>query len=462
MDSSVTVVILAAGLGTRMKSKKAKVLHRVGGMSLLENVVHTALGVAPPEQVVAVLGHQADAVRQEVEHLGIQFALQTEQKGTGHAVLCSRDQLAGHGGLLVVLYGDCPLLTDATVRRLVEQQAARPDTAGTLITTTLDNPKGYGRIILDSKGNVEAIVEEKACSEEQRQVKLVNTGMYCFRADLLWKHIGEIGTNNPAGEYYLTDIVQILGEHGYSLGALHLEDASEVLGINTRLELAEADKVLRWRTVRDLMLAGVTIEKPETVTIDRGVTIGMDTVLEPFVQIRGKSSIGPDCQIGACSIVNESTLGANVILRPFTIVNTSRMDDGAEAGPYARLRMENHMGPGAHIGNFVELKKTHLGAGSKAMHLTYLGDSEIGEHVNVGAGTITCNYDGIKKSKTTIGDNAFVGSHATLVAPVTIARDSYIAAGSVITKPVPEGALALGRSRQELKEGWVARRRKKT
>ena len=462
MDSSVTVVILAAGLGTRMKSRKAKVLHRIGGVSLLENVVRTALAVAPPERVIAVVGHQAEHVKREVEHLGIRFALQTEQKGTAHALLCCREQAGGLGGLLVVLYGDCPLLTPDTVRRLVDRQSNDAYTAGALITTTLDDPAGYGRIVLDTEGNVEAIVEEKACSPDQRALKLVNTGIYCFRSDLLWKHIAEIRTNNPAGEYYLTDIVQILGEHGYAIGAMHLGDSAEVLGINTRLELAEADKIIRWRKVRELMLGGVTIERPETVTIDATVTIGMDTVVEPFAQLLGNTAIGGDCRIGACSIIRDSKLGDRVEIGPFTIIGTSTLEDGAHAGPFSRLRMENYIEAGAQVGNFVELKKTRLGAGSKAMHLAYLGDSRIGGKVNVGAGTITCNYDGRRKHKTVIGDGAFIGSNSTLVAPVQIGAGSYVGAGSVVTEAVPEDALALGRARQIVKGGWAARRRAET
>lgn len=459
MDSSVTVVILAAGLGTRMKSRKAKVRHRIGGVSLLENVVRTALAVAPPERVIAVVGHQAEQVRREVEHLGIRFAQQTEQKGTGHALLSCRELASGLGDLLVVLYGDCPLLTPDTVRQLVSRQANDAYTAGVLITTTLDNPAGYGRIVLDTEGNVEAIVEEKACSAEQRALKLVNTGIYCFRSHLLWKHIGEIRTNNPAGEYYLTDIVSILGGHGFAIGALHLDDPAEVLGINTRVELAEADRIIRWRKVRELMLAGVTIERPETVTIDAAVTIGMDTVVEPFAQILGKTAIGSDCRIGACSIVRDSRLGDGVEVGPFTIVQTSVLEDGSQAGPFARLRLEDHLEAGAQVGNFVELKKTRLGAGSKAMHLAYLGDSRIGSGVNIGAGTITCNYDGRHKHPTVIGDGAFVGSNSTLVAPVEIGAGGYVGAGSVITDGVPADSLALGRARQVVKEGWAARKR---
>ncbi len=461
MDSSVTVVILAAGLGTRMKSKQAKVLHRVGGLSLIEHVARTALSVAPPERVFVVLGHQSDAVREEVSHLGIGFTQQSEQKGTGHAVLCCRSVLEKHQGLLVVLYGDCPLLPAKTVADLVEEQRTDPYVAGTLITTTLENPTGYGRVILDTEGNVEAIVEEKACTPEQREIKLVNTGMYCFRSDLLWRHIGELRTNNAAGEYYLTDIVEILGVHGYAIGSMHLEDPPEVLGINTRIELAEADKILRRRKVNELMLAGVTIEKPETVTIDFPVRIGIDSVVEPFSQILGGTVIGEDVHIGACSVIRDSTIGDRAEIAQFTTIESSKLENEVFVGPYSRLRPGNYIEAGAHVGNFVELKKTRLGAGSKAMHLSYLGDSDIGANVNIGAGTITCNYDGQEKHPTKIGDGAFVGSHATVVAPAEIGPRSYVAAGSVITDVVPADALAIARSRQVNKEGWAAKRRKK-
>jgi bifunctional UDP-N-acetylglucosamine pyrophosphorylase/glucosamine-1-phosphate N-acetyltransferase len=271
--------------------------------------------------------------------------------------------------------------------------------------------------------------------------------------------VDEIQPSNPAKEYYLTDMVEIMARAGYTVEAMRIDDPSEVIGINNRIELANVDRLMRDRKTRELMLAGVTIEKPETVTIDAAVRIGIDTVIEPFVQILGDTTIGDNCRVGACSIIRNSQLADEVEVFPFTIVNTSRMDRAAQAGPFCRLRMENHMAEGAHTGNFVELKKTYLGAGSKAMHLAYLGDSEIGARVNIGAGTITCNYDGVRKHPTTVGDDAFVGSNATLVAPVKIGERAYTGGGSVVTEDVPAGALAVGRARQINKEGWAEKRR---
>jgi bifunctional UDP-N-acetylglucosamine pyrophosphorylase / glucosamine-1-phosphate N-acetyltransferase len=460
MQTPVNVVLLAAGLGTRMKSKMAKVLHRAGGMALVEHVVRTALELTSPERIVVVVGHQSDKVRATLAGYGVRFAEQREQKGTGHALLCAREELASHDGLLMTLYGDCPLLEAATLRKLIDaqQNTAR---AATLITTCLEDPTGYGRILHDGGGDIAAIVEQKAATPEQLAIREVNSGIYCFRSDLLWKHIGEIRPDNPAQEYYLTDLVEIFRRAGHGVGALSVVDSGQLMGINTRVELAQADAILRERTVRELMLAGVTIEKPETVTIDRSVRIGRDSIVEPFARILGTTVIGEDCRVGACSIVEDSTLGDRVELGPFSIVGTSQVDSDARIGPYARLRMGNHVEAGGSVGNFVELKKTHLGAGAKAMHLAYLGDSSIGAKVNIGAGTITCNYDGVQKHRTTIHDGAFVGSNATLVAPVEIGAGSYIGAGSVVTEPVPADSLALGRGRQVVKENWAKQRREK-
>jgi len=457
-EGPVTVVILAAGLGTRMKSKKAKVLHCAGGMPLVRHVVRTAMKITSPDRIFVVVGYQADQVEAELQDLGVQFIRQLEQKGTGHALLCCRDQLHREGGRLLVLYGDTPLLSERTLRDLLSHQRDNY-TAATLITTVLEDPTGYGRVLLDTEGNVTAIVEEKACTEEQRAKNEVNSGIYCFRSDLLWRHIDEIQANNPAKEYYLTDIVEIFGHHGYAVGAMRLDDSTEVLGINTRVELAEADRILRMRKARELMLAGVTIHRPETVMIDEDVQMGMDCVVEPFAQILGKTVIGDDCHIGAGSIIMDSELGNQVEIGPFTIIGQSKLEDNTQAGPFARLRPNCVMEAGSRVGNFVELKNTRLGRGSKANHLAYLGDSEIGPESNIGAGTITCNYDGSRKHKTRIGAGAFVGSNVTIVAPVEIGAGSYIGAGSVITESVPPHALALGRSRQVIKEGWTLRRR---
>lgn len=460
MQTPVTVVILAAGLGTRMKSRKAKVLHRAGGKSLVQHVVDTALVFAPAERIFVVVGHQAEEVRGAVTTPGIGFIEQGEQKGTGHAVMVGRPQLAGLSGYLMVLYGDCPLLRAETLQQLIASET-NGSAAATLLTAEMSDPTGYGRVLRDAHGRVAEIVEQKAGTAEQLAIREANMGIYCFRADLFWRHVGELGTANPAQEYYLTDMAAILNRAGYTVEAMRIEDAREALGINNRLELAEVDRLLRDRKLREVMLAGVTVEKPETVTIDAGVRIGMDTVIEPFAQILGSTEIGENCRIGAGAIVRDCQLADDVEIGPFTLVETSRLERGVHAGPFARLRMDNHVEAGAHIGNFVELKKTHMGAGAKANHLAYLGDARIGARSNIGAGAITCNYDGKKKHPTNIGEGAFVGSNSTLVAPLEIGAGAYIGAGSVITKPVPPDSLAIGRAHQMVKEGWAKTRRER-
>jgi bifunctional UDP-N-acetylglucosamine pyrophosphorylase/glucosamine-1-phosphate N-acetyltransferase len=464
MKSQINVVILAAGLGTRMKSKRAKVLHRAGGLSLIEHVVQAAGAIAPAPHITVVVGHQAEQVRTLLAPSGVRFVDQTEQKGTGHALLACRASLAPEPGLVVVLYGDCPLLSPTTLTELVRRQGASDDkghAAATVITTRLADPTGYGRIVFGEQGDVRAIVEHKAATPAQLAIPFINSGIYCFRADLLWKHLVEIRPDNPAHEYYLTDIVEILGRAGHSVAAMEVENSAELLGINTRVELAAVDQIFRQRKVQELMLAGVTIEKPETVTIDASVRIGEDSIVGPFAQILGRTEIGEDCRIGACSIVEDSRLASGVEIAPFSSVADSEIETGAMVGPFARLRQGNHVGKNARIGNFVELKNTRFGAGAKANHLAYLGDSDIGDHTNIGAGTITCNYDGVSKHKTQIGKDAFVGSNSTLVAPLEIGDGSYIGAGSVITESVPPEALALGRARQVNKEAWAAKRKKK-
>ena len=461
MDTPVTVVILAAGLGTRMKSRRAKVLHEAGGRTLIEHTVDTALSLAEPEHVFVVVGHQADQVRGAVEGRGVRFIQQTEQKGTGHALIAARESLAHLGGLLVVYYGDCPLIPAVLLTALVAHQE-RSVAAATLVTAELEDPTGYGRVIRDGSGPVRAIVEQKAATPEQLAVREANVGIYCFQAGPFWKHIDELRPDNPAREYYLTDMIEILIRAGHTIDAYRAANAMELLGINNRVELAAADRTFRERKVRELMLAGVTVEKPETVSVDHSVSIGIDTVIEPFAQILGNTTIGEACRIGACSIVRDSELADGVQVGAFTIISSSRAGAGAQIGPYSRLRVDNDVAPGAHIGNFVELKKTRMGAGAKANHLAYLGDSIVGENVNVGAGTITCNYDGRAKHQTKIGKDVFVGSNSTLVAPLEIGDGAYLAAGSVITDRVPPDALALGRARQIIKEDWARKRREKT
>lgn len=439
-----------------MKSRMAKVLHRVAGKTLVRQAIDTALQIAPPERVFVVVGHQADAVGAAVEAAGVQAIHQTEQLGTGHAVLCGEDRLAKLGGRLIVFVGDCPLVLASTLEDLAETQRITKSAAA-VITTEVEDPTGYGRIIRGHDGSVMAIIEQKAATPDQLAVREINSGIFCFDADALWPYIHEIRPDNPAREYYLTDMVSILVLAGMRVEAVKIADPNELLGINNRVELAAADRILRERKVRQLMLDGVTIERPETVTIDANVKIGMDSVVGPFAQITGESVIGENCRIGASSIIDHSVLGDGAEVFPFSMVSGSKIEARTQVGPFARLRMGAHLGEGAHIGNFVELKNAKVGAGSKSMHLAYLGDAVIGEKVNVGAGTITCNYDGQKKHRTSIGDGVFVGSNSTLVAPIRIEDGAYIGAGSVITHTVPAKALALGRSRQVNKEGWRKR-----
>ena len=362
MFDDTAVVILAAGQGTRMKSRMAKVLHRAGGKPLVRQAIDTAREIAPPERIFVVVGYQADRVRAEVEATGARVIHQTEQLGTGHAVMCGEAELAGLGGRLIVFVGDCPLIRAATLAELAEMQESS-GSAATVITTKVEDPTGYGRIIRGFDDGVEAIVEQKAATPEQLGVREINSGIFCFDSASLWKHIHEIRPDNPAHEYYLTDMVSILKRAGKRVTALKVADASELLGINNRIELAAADRILRARKLRQLMLDGVTIEQPETVTVDASVKVGMDTVIGPFAQITGDTVIGENCRIGASSIIDNSVLDEGVEVFPFSFVVSSKLDARAQVGPYARLRPGAHLEEGAHVGNFVELKNTRLGRG---------------------------------------------------------------------------------------------------
>jgi bifunctional UDP-N-acetylglucosamine pyrophosphorylase/glucosamine-1-phosphate N-acetyltransferase len=458
MKENVTVVILAAGLGTRMKSKKAKILHEVGGDTLLNHVIRAALQVAPPEKIVAVIGHQADQVRQSVRVPGIRFAEQTEQKGTAHAVLCAREAIRSQNGQLLILNGDGPLLRATTLHSLVDLQLSH-SFGGVLVTTEIGDATGYGRVLRDEKGLISAIVEQKVVTREQLEIHEINAGLYCFDSALFWQHIGEVRPDNPAKEYYLPDMVKILATHGHPIAPLLVKDETELLGINTRVELAFADKVLRARKADELMLSGVTIENPESVTIDMDVEIGADSVLEANVQLRGQTRIGANCRIATGTVLRDCEIGHDVTILPYVVAEASVIGASASVGPFSRLRMHAEASENTHIGNFVELKKTKLGRGAKASHLAYLGDSNIGSDVNIGAGTITCNYDGQRKHETNIADRVFVGSNSTLVAPVSIGNGAFIAAGSVITENVEADSLAIGRAYQLNKAGWAKKRR---
>jgi len=463
-DFMFAVAILAAGKGTRLKSRHPKVLHEIGGRPLLAHVVAAAMRVVAPQNIFAIIGHEADRVEAALRSSGINFVLQTDQLGTGHAMMQARSALQSFAHVLV-LSGDVPLIRPETIERLRDFHIAN-DAAMTVLTTRPEDPGGYGRIFRRTlhgraTDELERIVEQKSLKDDEGQQREVNSGIYAFATKPLFKHIDQLTTQNSAREFYLTDMATILGDAGEKVLALAADDPNEVLGVNTRMELAELDAKLRARKANELMAAGTTIFRPETCDIDADVQVGADTVIEPFVQIIGKTKIGSDCRIRSYSIITNCEIGDGVLIKPGCIMEDSVVRNGAILGPYSHLRPGSEIGQGAHVGNFVETKKTRLGKGSKANHLSYLGDAEIGEGVNVGAGTITCNYDGVHKHGTMIEDGVFIGSDSTLVAPVRLGKGAYVGAASCITEDVPADALALGRGRQVNKPGWAAERRAK-
>ncbi len=452
---------MAAGKGTRLKSKHPKVLHEVGGKPLLAHVIVAAGQVVAPRDIYAIIGHEAERVCDTVAATGVQFVLQAEQRGTGHAIMCARAALQNYDHVLV-LSGDAPLISPQTITNMRDFHLAQR-AAMTILTARLDDPSGYGRIIRKSPASdeVQAIVEQKQLKKGQEKIHEINSGFYAFATKPLFEHIDELGTANPHGEFYLTDMATILKRAKARVVAVEAVDAHEILGSNTRAELVSLDRYMRMRKASQLMAAGVTIYYPESCVIDADVDIGADTVIEAFVQLLGKTRIGSDSRVRSYSVIKDSEIGDLAMVRPGTVMDGARVGNGAIIGPYSHLRPGSDIGEGAHVGNFVETKKIKLGKNSKANHLTYLGDAEIGSDVNVGAGTITCNYDGVHKHKTVIEDGVFVGSDATLVAPVKVGKGAYIAAASCITEDVPADSLALGRARQTLKEGWAREKREK-
>ena len=457
------ILILAAGKGTRLKSRFPKVLHQVAGKPLLEYVVAAAKQVLPPADIFVVIGHEAEMVRQSVAAGGVRFVLQAEQLGTGHAVMAARQALAGYQHVLV-LSGDVPLLRPQTIAAVRDFHLAHR-AAMTILSAEFRDPTGYGRIVRKKKSGresdqVAAIVEQKQLTPQQARLREGNSCIYAFATAPLFAHIEKLRTDNPHGEYYLTDMAGLLARAGEKVVAVRAAEAHEVEGANTRAELAQLDAEVRNRKCAELMAAGVTIFRPETCVIDADVTVGPDTVIEPFVQLLGKTKIGAECRIRSYNVITSCELGERVLVQNGCVLEAGcRAGDDVSLGPFSHLRPGVELAPECHVGNFVEMKKTRMGRGSKANHLTYLGDSIIGEKVNVGAGTITCNYDGVAKHTTTIEDGAFIGSDSTLVAPVRIGRNSYVAAASCITDEVPEDALALARGRQVNKEGWAKARR---
>ncbi len=457
-NPDLAIVILAAGKGTRLKSSLAKALHRAGGRALVEHVVR-ACAPLKARKTIVVVGHQAEEVSAVVEPLGAETVLQQPQHGTGHAMQVVRRALGSAARIVVVLPGDAPLIRAETLRAMVAAHRAG-SAAATILTAVVSDPSSYGRIVRKSETAVQAIVEESQLSGEQRELNEINSSIYCFSLRKLWPALAQVRPNNKHRELYLTDAVGVLASEGETVLAHVAADSREALGCNTRTDLAEVDRIFReWKRAA-LMDAGVSFQLPETVLIDPDVIAGEDSLLEPGVQLLGKTKLGTRCTIRTGSVLSDAILGDDVVVEPHCVVSQSRLDDHVVIGPFARLRANTHLQAGSRIGNFVELKKSTIGEGTKAMHLTYLGDAKIGSKANIGAGTITCNYDGFHKYPTAIGNRVFIGSDTTLVAPVRVGEGGYVAAGSTITDHVPADALAIARGRQVNKPGWAARKRR--
>ncbi|MBD0373171.1 MAG: bifunctional UDP-N-acetylglucosamine diphosphorylase/glucosamine-1-phosphate N-acetyltransferase GlmU [Pyrinomonadaceae bacterium] len=448
--AQLDVLILAAGLGTRMRSRTAKVLHRLGGRPLIAHVCRTATAL-DPGHIYVIVGHQAELVEQAVkDELGAEgaiFVTQTEQRGTGDAVMAAREALADTNSTLLVLSGDVPLVSARTLAALIQQHRAHRGrgAACTLLTIKLEDPTGYGRIIRDSEGRFERIVEQKDASAAEKQLNEINAGIYCFEARALFRALEKVKPENAQGEYYLTDVPGILRAEGEDVSIFLHTDAREVSGINTRVELAEFENIIRRRTLRKLMIdSGVTLIDPAHTYISPQAQIGRDTIIYPDVHIEGDTTIGEECEIRSGTRLTNARIGNNVTVKDHSVIVDSEVSDNCTVGPFAHLRMNARMEEGSAVGNFVEMKKSRLGRKSKSMHLTYLGDATVGERTNIGAGTITCNYDGKNKHATVIEDNVKIGSDTMLVAPVTVGSGSVTGAGAVVTKDVPPDTLVAG------------------
>jgi bifunctional UDP-N-acetylglucosamine pyrophosphorylase/glucosamine-1-phosphate N-acetyltransferase len=466
METSFGIAIMAAGKGTRLKSRRPKVLHEIGGQAILLHVIAAAKTIAPPDHIYCIIGHEADSVRAAVESTGVAFVLQAEQRGTGHALQQLKAHFAATGDTppenLLVLSGDVPLIKPSTLESM-RAFHLREGAAMTILTAVPPDPTGYGRVLRvnETSPEVTAIIEQKSLRPDQLDAPEINSGIYCFQTAPLFTHLDSLSTNNAHGEFYLTDIAAMLVAENKRVVALKADSVDEVLGANTIAEMMHLDAAMRLATARRLMSEGVTIFRPDTCVIDAQVQVGADTIIEPYVQLLGNTKVGYECRIESYTVARNAQIGDSVLIRYGCILAESTVASGAKLGPYAHLRPGSDIGEDAHIGNFVETKMVKMGKGSKANHLTYLGDAVIGSGTNIGAGAITCNYDGVRKHTTTIGDNVFVGSDSTLVAPLTLGDGAYIAAGSCITEDVPAHSLALGRSRQTTKPGWVAERKKR-
>jgi bifunctional UDP-N-acetylglucosamine pyrophosphorylase/glucosamine-1-phosphate N-acetyltransferase len=459
----IHVVILAAGKGTRMKSARAKVLHRVAGQPMIEHVLAAAAALEPRSTTV-VVGHQADSVKAALAGFSeLKFVVQEPQHGTAHALLTTEPALRGESGALVLLSGDVPLLSVKTLQSLVERHATAR-AAATVLTAVVDEPAGYGRIVrgsTESGEQIARIAEEKDATSAERQIREINCGIYAFSLEGLFNAVRSIAAENVQKEYYLPDLVQIYRQRGLGVETVTVSNPDEIRGINSRIELAAVSRIVRNQKNAELMVAGVTIEDPATAYIDREVTIGADTIVHPGVSLEGRTTIGAGCEIHTGVRIVNSQIGDRVQVFNHCVIADARIADDVNIGPFAHLRNQADVRAHARVGNFVELKKTVLGEGSKAMHLAYLGDAIIGEHVNVGAGTITCNYDGVNKNTTVIEDGAFVGSDTQLIAPVTVGKGAYVGSGTTIRENVPAGALAISAGKQRNIEGWVEDKKKK-
>lgn len=453
--TELKAVILAAGKGTRMRSKLPKVLHKVGGREMLQHVLDAA-GIAGAAEKIVIVGHGAELVETMVGAQG-KIVLQAEQLGTGHAVMQTKEVLKDFHGTAMILCGDTPLLDGEELKKFYEAHKAS-GAAATVLTAVMDNPFGYGRIVRDADGNVQGIVEQKDATEEQKLIKEINTGIYCIECPLMFEMLATLTCDNAQGEYYLTDVLAKLNAAGHKVGGVITADSDMVMGINSRKQLAEAEAVMRSRILDKLMDAGVTIMDPASTFIEGSVKIGSDTIIYPYTWLEGSTEIGEDCQIGPNVRLTNVTVGNKSQLQ-FVYGHDCQVCDEVVAGPYVHLRPDTVIGNKVKIGNFVEVKNSNVGTGSKLPHLTYIGDSDIGSGVNMGCGCITVNYDGKKKYRTVVEDNAFVGCNTNLVAPVTVKAGSYVAAGSTITKEVPENCLAVARAKQKNIEGWVEKNR---
>ncbi|HGF7301118.1 TPA: bifunctional UDP-N-acetylglucosamine diphosphorylase/glucosamine-1-phosphate N-acetyltransferase GlmU [Enterococcus hirae] len=444
-------IILAAGKGTRMKSKLYKVLHPVSGQPMVEHIINR-VSETNPDQIITIVGYGAEQVKAQLGERS-EYALQAEQLGTGHAVLQAASFLQGKEGTTLVISGDTPLLTTETLNNLFEYHQGK-NASATILTAQAEDPTGYGRIIRDHIGIVEKIVEQKDTTPEEALVQEINTGTYCFDNQALFEALNKVGTDNAQGEYYLTDIIEILKDAGKTVAAYQTEDFDESMGVNDRIALAKANELMRQRINKMHMVNGVSFVDPATTYIDAGVEIGSDTVIEAGVQLQGKTVIGSDCVIGAHSRIVDSVIEDHVVVE-HSVIEKSLVKSHADVGPFAHLRPKSEIGEGVHIGNFVEVKNAEIGKNTKVGHLTYVGDATLGEEINVGCGVVFVNYDGKNKHRTTIGDHSFIGSNANIIAPVEIAKNTSVAAGSTITEDIPEYAMAIARARQVNKEEYA-------